>query len=247
MRLDHKVSLITGANKGIGFAVVSKFLSEGSIVYAGVRKKDSISEELQNLQEVYPNKLIVVELDVTNASNCKDVVLEIKSKHQTIDVLVNNAGKVTYELLPFINYAELEEMIHTNILGVIRLTQLVSRIMTRNNKGSIINISSIVSVKGAAGQASYAATKGAVNSFTLSVAKELAKNNVRVNAVAPGMVSTERLVGIASEKFNHQIEKIGFGKMAEPSQIADICLFLASEESNYITGQIIGADGSLSL
>ncbi|MDV7399101.1 SDR family oxidoreductase, partial [Arthrospira platensis SPKY1] len=110
-----------------------------------------------------------------------------------------------------------------------------------------INISSIVSVKGAAGQASYAATKGAVNSFTISIAKELAKNKIRVNAIAPGMVATERLTKVATEKFSSQIDQIGFGQMAEPRQIAELCLFLASDESNYITGQIIGVDGSLTL
>ena len=138
-------------------------------------------------------------------------------------------------------------MIKTNLFGVIRLTQLASRLMSRQNKGSIINVSSIVSVKGAAGQASYAATKGAVNSFTLSAAKELAKNKIRVNAIAPGMVATERLTKVALEKFSGQIEQIGFGQMADPNQIADLCVFLASDESSYITGQIIGIDGSLTL
>ncbi len=246
-RLEGKISLITGANKGIGFAVVSRFLSEGSIVYAGVRDKNAISDELQCLHVNYPHTLVVAELDVTDAQNCKEVIQTIKSQHQNIDILVNNAGKVTYELLPFINFDSFEEMVQTNIFGVIRLTQLAARLMTRQNKGSIINVSSIVSVKGAAGQASYAATKGAVNSFTLSIAKELAKNNIRVNAIAPGMVATERLTKIATEKFSGQIDQIGFGQMAEPSQIADVCLFLASDESSYITGQIIGVDGSIAL
>lgn len=247
MRLENKVSLVTGANKGIGLAVVSRFLSERSTVYAGIREKNAISDELHALQSKYPNTLAIVELDVTNAQNCKEVIHTIKGQHQNLDVLVNNAGKVTYELLPFINFDTFEDMVQTNIIGVIRLTQLASRLMTRQNKGSIINISSIVSVKGAAGQASYAATKGAVNSFTISIAKELAKNKIRVNAIAPGMVATERLTKVATEKFSSQIDQIGFGQMAEPRQIAELCLFLASDESNYITGQIIGVDGSLTL
>jgi 3-oxoacyl-[acyl-carrier protein] reductase len=247
MRLDRKVSLVSGANKGIGFAVVSKFLKEGSIVYAGVRDGSNISEGLRILQTEYPSTLVIIELDVKNLNNCKQVIQSIKSKHETLDVLVNNAGVVTYELIPFINFDSLEEMIQVNILGVIRLTQLASRLMTRRNIGSIINLSSMVSVKGASGQAAYAATKGAVNSFTLSAAKELSKFNIRVNAVAPGMVATERLLHAASEKFSGAIDQIGFGKMAEPRQIAETCLFLASDESSYITGQIIGVDGSQKL
>jgi 3-oxoacyl-[acyl-carrier protein] reductase len=247
MRLENKVSLVTGANKGIGLAVVTRFLSEGSIVYAGIRKLISISEELHGLQAIYPSTLIIVELDVKNGQNCKEVIHTIKSQHQNLDVLVNNAGKVTYELLPFINFDAFEDMVQTNIFGVIRLTQLAARLMTRQNKGSIINVSSIVSVKGAAGQASYAATKGAVNAFTLSVAKELAKYHIRVNAIAPGMVATERLKQVANAKFNSIEERIGFGQMAEPNQIADACLFLASDESSYITGQIIGVDGSITV
>jgi 3-oxoacyl-[acyl-carrier protein] reductase len=247
MRLDKKVSLVSGANKGIGFAVVSKFLAEGSVVYAGVRDGSNISEGLRILQSEYPSTLVIIELDVKNLNNCKQVIQSIKSKHETLDVLVNNAGVVTYELIPFINFDSLEEMIQVNILGVIRLTQLASRLMTRRNTGSIINLSSMVSVKGASGQAAYAATKGAVNSFTLSAAKELSKFNIRVNVVAPGMVATERLLHIASEKFSGAIDQIGFGKMAEPRQIAETCLFLASDESSYITGQIIGVDGSQKL
>ena len=247
MRLDKKVSLVTGANKGIGCAIVSKFLAEGSIVYAGVRDASNISEGLRILQSNYPITLIIIELDVKNSNNCKEVIQSIKSNHQALDVLVNNAGVVTYELIPFINFDILEEMIQVNILGVIRLTQLASRLMTRRNSGSIINLSSIVSVKGVSGQAAYAATKGAVNSFTLSAAKELSKYNIRVNAVAPGMVATERFLHISNEKFSESIDQIGFGKMAEPIQIAETCLFLASEESSYITGQIIGVDGSQSL
>jgi 3-oxoacyl-[acyl-carrier protein] reductase len=247
VRLENKISVVTGANKGIGLAIVSRFLLEGSVVYAGIRNENLKSIELQELELIYQDKLHVVELDVKDADQCKALVSQIKSSHQVIDVLVNNAGIVTYELLPFINFDSLEEMIQVNIFGVIRMTQLASRLMTRRNSGSIINISSIVSVKGAAGQAAYAATKGAVNSFTISSAKELSKNNIRVNAVAPGMVGTQRLQQIAQEKFNNVSNQIGFGRMAEPSQIADICLFLASDESSYITGQVIGVDGNLSI
>ena len=246
-RLLDKVALITGANKGIGLSIVEKFLNEGAVVYAGIRDESAISSELQILKDQFPEKLIVISLDVTNAALCKDSILTIKKQHNQLDVLVNNAGKISYELVPFINYDVFEEMLQTNVVGLIRLSSLAARLMSRQKSGSIINMSSIVSVKGAKGQASYAATKGAVNSFTLSLAKELAADQIRVNAIAPGMVATERLSKVMSDKFEHVKNDIGFGRLAEPDDIANMCLFLASDDSTYVTGQIIEIDGSLKI
>ncbi len=246
-RLSEKVALVTGANKGIGFSIVKKFLNEGAIVYAGIRDLDAASTELTELLNQFSEKLQVVSLDVTNATLCKDVILSIKKEQSRLDILVNNAGKISYELVPFINYDVFEEMLQTNVVGLVRLSSLASRVMSRQKSGSIINISSIVSVKGAKGQASYAATKGAVNSFTLSLAKELAADQIRVNAIAPGMVATERLSNVMAEKFEHVKNDIGFGRLAEPADVANMCLFLASDESSYITGQIMTIDGSLKI
>lgn len=247
MRLENKIALITGANKGIGLAIVKLFLAEGCLVYAGIRDVEQTSTNLKQLQELYGASLHIVELDVTNNENCKTVFQNIKKEQGKIDILVNNAGKVSYELIPFINFDQFENMMQTNVIGTMRLCQFASRFMTKQNSGSIINISSIVSVKGASGQASYAASKGAINAFTMSIAKELAPNNIRVNAVAPGMVATERLVAIANDKFADKINQIGIGRMANPEEIAQLCIFLASDESSYVTGQIIGADGSLNI
>jgi len=247
MRLQKKVALVTGANKGIGLSIVSLFLSEGCLVYAGIRDIEQVSANLSQLKELHDDLLHIVELEVTNAENCKTVFQTIKKEQGKIDILVNNAGKVSYELIPFINFEQFESILQTNVIGTMRLCQLASRFMTKQNAGSIINISSIVSIKGASGQASYAASKGAINAFTISIAKELAPNNIRVNAIAPGMVATERLVAVANEKFADKVNQIGLGRMANPEEIAQISLFLASDESSYVTGQIIGADGSLNI
>lgn len=247
MRLSNKVALVTGANKGIGLSIVESLLQEGSFVYAGIRDLEKASDTLRKLLESYPSNLRIVTLDVTKAELCKEIFQAIKKEQGKIDILVNNAGIVTYELVPFIQFEKFEEMFQTNVVGLIRMCQLASRFMTKQSSGSIINISSIVSVKGAAGQASYAATKGAVNAFTISLSKELAHHKIRVNAIAPGMVSTERLVAVAEEKFKDQINKIGFGRMANPEEIGQLSVFLGSDESCYITGQIIGIDGSQSL
>lgn len=247
MRLNGKIVLITGANKGLGLAIVQRFLVEGAIVYAGIKNVSEASLELNNLKTTFDSSLNIIKLNVTNSENCKEVFQHIKKIHEKIDVLVNNAGIVSYELVPFIDFNKLELMIQTNVVGLIRMCQLASRFMTRQKSGSIINISSIVSIKGASGQAAYSATKGAVNSFTISLAKELASSKIRVNAIAPGMVSTERLKQISQEKFGDKVSQIGFGRMASPEEIADICLFFASDESSYVTGQLLGADGSLTI
>lgn len=247
MRLKSKIALITGGGKGLGLAIASKFLEEGCFVYIGLRDLSTLTESLQILSLKYPESLQIIQLDITRPEDGKLAFQQIKKEKGKIDILVNNAGIVSYELVPFINFEHFEKMFQTNVVGLMRLSQLASRLMTRQNSGSIVNISSIVSVKGAAGQASYAATKGAVNAFTMSLAKELAPSQVRVNAVAPGMIATERLIEVSEEKFRDKIKDVGLGRMASTEEIANICLFLASDESMYVTGQIISADGSLKI
>jgi 3-oxoacyl-[acyl-carrier protein] reductase len=134
-------------------------------------------------------------------------------------------------------------MIEVNVVALIHLMTLVSRIMQRQQNGSIINMASMVGVKGAKGQLSYSATKGAVIAATKSAAKELADYHIRVNAIAPGMVGSERFKAVLSEKFAQKINDIPFGRLATPEEVAKLCLFLASDNSSYITGQIIGIDG----
>ncbi|MGY6522252.1 MAG: SDR family NAD(P)-dependent oxidoreductase [Mongoliitalea sp.] len=240
--LKDKVCIVTGAGKGIGLAVVEKFAASGATVYANLRNKESDAEKLHALGLTYPSVHIQY-YDVTKADEVKSAILEVKKNEGKIDVLVNNAGLVSYALLSLIDFEKFQKMLDTNVTAVIRLIQLVSRIMSRQKLGSIINLSSIVGVKGVKGQLSYAATKGAVNAITLSAAKELSEHNIRVNAIAPGMVATDRLKNIMQDKFSERIQDIGLGRLAEPEEIADVCLFLASDMSAYVTGQIMGVDG----
>ena len=167
----------------------------------------------------------------------------IKKEHGHIDVLANIAGLISYELMPMINYDFFRKMMEVNVVALINLMTLVSRIMQRQHCGSIINMASMVGLKGASGQLSYSATKGAVIAATKSAAKELADYKIRVNAIAPGMVGSERFKSVLEEKFAQKINDIPFGRLAEPEEIAHLCLFLASDNSAYITGQVIGIDG----
>ena len=201
---------------------------------------------LRKYQNKFSSKVIPIYFDVTDANGCKDAVLRIKSESGHLDVLVNNAGMVTYELLPMINFENLRNMFEINVLATIRLIQLTSRLMTRQKSGSIINMSSIVGVQGVKGQLAYSATKGAVISVTKSAAKELAEHNIRVNAVAPGMVGTERFVDVFEHSFKDKLERVGMGRLATLRKLPIPACFWHRIYQTYLTGQIIGVDGSSS-
>lgn len=240
-QLFSKVAFVTGAGAGIGKATAILFAKEGATVYAadikGLEWIESVKFERGCVKPLL--------LDICDFSAVKDAVLSIKKEHGRIDILANIAGLISYELMPMINYDFFHKMIEVNVVALIHLMALVSRIMQRQQNGTIINMASMVGVKGAKGQLSYSATKGAVIAATKSAAKELAEHHIRVNAIAPGMVGSERFKAVLEEKFAQKINDIPFGRLATPEEVANLCLFLASDNSSYITGQIIGVDGGL--
>ncbi len=236
--LKDKIAIVTGAGAGIGKATAQLFAKEGATVYAADIKGLEWIDSTEN-----NGKVIALPLDICDFSAVKNAIVSIKKEHGHIDILANIAGLISYEMMPMIDYGKFRTMLEVNVVALINLMSLVSRIMQRQRKGSIINMASMVGVKGAKGQLSYSATKGAVISATKSAAKELAEYCIRVNAIAPGMVGSERFKAVLAEKFSQKINDIPFGRLAEPDEIANLCLFLASDQSSYITGQIIGADG----
>lgn len=245
--LKNKVCLVTGCATGIGKAIAERFAQNGAIVYANDINSGSMDEWAAQCSNQNNTVVVPLYFDICDYSEVKKAILQIKKEQNKIDVLVNNAGLVTYEFLEMIDFEKLRKMFEVNVFALINLVQITSKLMTRQKSGSIINMASIVGLKGAKGQLAYSASKGAVISITKSAAKELVEHNIRVNAVAPGMVASERFKNIFENKFSDRIKDVGMGRLAEPEEIADLYVFLASDNSKYITGQVIGIDGGFIL
>lgn len=182
--------------------------------------------------------------DVSDEKAVKNGILQIKRSCGHIDGLVNNAGLEFNELIGMISHDNMERMFSVNVYGTINMLQIVSRIMGRQQSGgSIVNITSMTALRGNKGQLVYSATKGAVISLTKSAAKELAEKKIRVNAIAPGLTNTDMMQQADPEKLQGRINNICMGKLAEPEDIANACLFMVSDLSSYISGQILAVDG----
>lgn len=195
-------------------------------------------------------RVLPLYFDVTDATAVKSAFMSVFKQEGRIDVLINNAGVVFNKKIGMILRPETELMFRVNVIAVIEMIQLVSRLMARNHRGSIVNIASVTAVLGSPGQSAYSATKGAIMSFTKSAAKELAPLGIRVNAVAPGIVKTERFSELyeeSGEKIDTRIQKIALGRLGTPEDVANACAFLASDRSSYISGQILGVDGCASI
>lgn len=181
--------------------------------------------------------------DVTDESEAKNAILQIKKEYARIDVLVNNAGIMRDNLIGMIEQQLIQTVFRINVFSVINMIQLATKLMSRQKSGSIINISSIVGIDGAAGQLVYSASKGAVASLTKAASKELAPNGIRVNAVAPGLINTDLLHSIGETKIQENLKNIKIGRLGEPIDVANVIVFLASDWSSYVTGEVIGIDG----
>lgn len=248
--LEKKVCIVTGAAQGIGRVIAEQLAADGAIVYACDMKEGAMDEWVAACAEKYQTKIVPLYFDVTDAAAVKTAFMSTFKAEGRIDVLVNNAGVVFNKKIGMILRPETELMFRVNVIAVIEMVQLVARLMQRNGGGSIVNIASVTAVLGSPGQSAYSATKGAIVSFTKSAAKELAPLGIRVNAVAPGIVKTERFAELyeqSGEKIDARIQRIALGRLGTPEDIANACSFLASDRASYISGQILGVDGCASI
>ena len=175
----------------------------------------------------------------------RNAILQIKSEKKRLDVLVNNAGIMKDALIGTIPRPMMEEVFSVNVFGTMELLQLAAKMMIHQKSGSIINLSSIVGITGNPGQLVYSATKGAIISLTKTAAKELGPKGIRVNAIAPGMIDTDMMRSVGEAHLQRHIDHIPMGRLGKPEEIADACVFLASEQASYITGHILQVDASV--
>ena len=232
--LENKVCIITGAGRGIGKVIAEQFVADGAIVYVN----DLNTPEVEGAKPIA--------FDVTDSNALKAGLMQVYKAEGRIDCIVNNAAIIQNQKLGMVTKQLLEKMYAVNVFAVIDMIQIASRLMARTGGGCFVNMASITGVVGSPGQVAYSSTKGAVISITKSAAKELAPLKIRVNAVAPGIVKTERfeeLYEATGDKINERIEKISLGRLGTPQDIANAVSFLASERASYISGQILGVDG----
>lgn len=244
MKLKDKVAIITGAARGIGFAIAETLAQNGALsVIIDLNKKD-VDGAVQKIDDA-GFKAIGYVCDVTDSENLGNVFKDIHSKFENIDILVNNAGITRDGLLMKMKETDWDAVINVNLKGTFNCTQKVSRFMLKQKSGVIINISSVVGIMGNPGQANYAASKGGIIALTKSAAKEFASRNIRVNAIAPGFIQTEMTDKLPKEVVDKYLEAIPLSCIGTVKDIANLCVFLASKEAKYITGQTINVDGGL--
>lgn len=236
--LQDKIVIITGAGGGIGSAMTNLFLNSGAIIYAVERREGS----LDNI--VHPN-LIPVYMDITSSEQIRSLFMKIKKESGRLDVLVNNAGVMLDAVIGMITKEQIETTYAINVFAVIDMIQYGVKFFRKQRSGSIINLASIMGTHGDVNKMLYSSSKGAIVAMTKSAAKELAPYGIRVNAISPGSVDTPLLSGLSVEIMEQTIKTIKIGKLAQPDDIAQLALFLASDNSSYITGQIIGVDGCM--
>jgi 3-oxoacyl-[acyl-carrier protein] reductase len=242
--LQNKIVLITGATRGIGKAIAELFAKEGAqLILAGRDIKT-----LNQLIEALPNNSIghlAFEMDVRNIESIKSVFNSLNEKKVYIDCLVNNAGIMKDATLQMVKPEIIQEIYSTNVFGTINSTQCALKSFLRKRGGSVINLASIIGTNGNLGQTIYGSSKSAVIGFTKSLSKELAAINIRVNAIAPGFIDTDMTKGMDPKFYEKNFNSIGMRRLGKPEDVAKVALFLASDLSSYVTGQIIGVDGGM--
>ena len=243
--LEGKIALITGASRGIGKGIAEIFVAEGATVAFTYRSSDEKARALEAELTANGGTAKGFKSDAGDFEQAVKLVEDVVKEFGTVDIVINNAGITRDNLLMRMSEEHWDEIMDVNLKSVFNLTKAVMRTMLKARSGSIINMSSVVGVKGNAGQANYAASKAGIIGFTKSVAAELGSRNIRCNAVAPGFIETEMTAALGEEVIQQWRDGIPLKRGGSPDDVANLCLFLASDLSTYITGQTINVDGGM--
>ena len=243
MELEQKNVFITGSSRGIGLAIAHKFASLGANVV--LNSRGEISEELLAEFKPYGVKVLAISGDVSDFTDAKRMVDQAIEGLGSVDVLVNNAGITQDTLMLKMTEVDFEKVLKVNLTGAFNMTQAVLKQMLKAREGAIINMSSVVGLMGNIGQANYAASKAGLIGFTKSVAREVANRNVRVNAIAPGMIESDMTAVLSDKVKDAMLAQIPMKQFGQAEQVAEVTAFLASQD--YLTGQVIAIDGGLTM
>ncbi len=243
MLLKNKTILITGASRGIGKACAMLFAENGANLILLARNETQLKSLKQDIEALYPVQIWIYQCDVSQALQVKEVFSQMRSQKVSLDAALNNAGIMKDAMLTMASESLMHEIYNVNVFGTMFIAQQAAKFMVKNRQGSIVNLSSIVGTNGNKGQTVYASSKAAVIGFSKSLAKELAPFNIRVNAIAPGFIETDMTAGMDTKFYEQNKTMIAMGRMGQPEDIAKTALYLVSDLSTYVTGQIIGVDG----
>ena len=245
--LKDKVALVTGGSRGIGKSIAIELAKNGANVAINYASNSEKAEEVVEEMKSLGVNAISVKADVSSEEDVKNLMKTIEGELGKIEILVNNAGITRDNLLIRMKTEDFEDVLDVNLMGTFHCTKAVSRAMMKKRYGKIINITSVVGIIGNAGQGNYSASKAGVIGFTKSMAKELGSRGIRVNAVAPGFIDTEMTQVLSEELKDKMIDNIPLGKLGNTQDVANVVAFLASEKSDYITGQVISVDGGMAI
>jgi 3-oxoacyl-[acyl-carrier protein] reductase len=243
--LEGKVAIITGASRGIGSGIAKVFAQQGANVAFTYSSSAESAMALENELNALGIKAKGYQSNAADFSDAHKLVDDVIAEFGTIDILINNAGITKDNLLMRMSEEDFDKVIEINLKSVFNMTKAVQKIMLKNRKGSIVNMSSVVGVKGNAGQANYAASKAGMIGFTKSIALELGSRNIRCNAIAPGFIETEMTAKLNEDVVKGWREAIPLKRGGSPEDVANVCVFLGSEMSAYVTGQVINVDGGM--
>ena len=245
MNFAGKTAVVTGGSRGIGRAICEELARGGANVVLCYAGRAEAAQETVTACKALGAKALAVQCNVADEAQVKALMDAAVKEFGRIDILVNNAGVTRDGLVMMMKEADFDAVIDTNLKGTFLCMKAVSRIMMKQRYGRIVNLSSVVGLRGNAGQANYAAAKAGLIGFTKSVAKELASRNIRCNAVAPGCIATDMTAVLGEDAVDAMVKTIPMGRVAQPEEVAKAVLFLASDDASYITGQTLNVDGGM--